>query len=192
MARLLLKWITVPVLLISCDKVEAKKPAPKASPSPQVPPTKSSAIPIEPIKRLNPTAFTSLPQNIQSFLSNAGYTIPQSIERQEPHNVISGAFINAGQVDWAVLASRGGNSELLVFPNGSTAPIHKIERDLDDPIRSIQVASPSYIRDHYTAYGGPKPPTTISHEGINDGLDGKASKVLYFYELNWLHLSGAD
>ena len=57
--------------------------------------------------------------------------------------------------------------------------------------RAIDVADAKYIREHYVAYGGPKPPP-FDHEGINDIFIEKASVVWYWYRGRWLKLQGAD
>ena len=54
-----------------------------------------------------------------------------------------------------------------------------------------QGENPKYIQDHYVRYGGPKPPQ-LDHDGIDDGFDGKASVVRYWYGGRWLQLQGAD
>ncbi len=118
-------------------------------------------------------------------------------------NVIKGEFAKPGEADWAVLCSVGRVSTILIFWNASEIKPAEIAmmNDLDglqgwgdDKVvysREIEPVGKQYVIDHYTAYGGPKPPP-IDHQGINDVFVGKASVVLYFYRGKWLQLSGAD
>jgi hypothetical protein len=57
--------------------------------------------------------------------------------------------------------------------------------------RAISAVGRKFIVDHYSAYGGPKPPP-IDDQGINDAFVEKASIVRYYYRGNWLELTGAD
>ncbi|MFN7944677.1 MAG: hypothetical protein U0Z53_04955 [Blastocatellia bacterium] len=153
--------------------------------------------------RLSPSAFPELPRAVSRYLSRHGYTIPQSSQRLECHNVISGQFRQKGQTDRAVLASRKGASRILVFWNGSPTNPSGIAETADRSFpesnekgeirfsRSIHRAGRKYIQDHHQAYGSPKPPP-IRHDTINDGFDGKASTVRYFNGRQWIELQGAD
>lgn len=155
------------------------------------------------IRRLAPQTFPVLPKSVMEYLAYHGYTIPQLYDCDEPHNVIRGYFNGDKSVDIAVLGSRRGYSEILVFWNSSTKRVAKLERRLDanflqtvgdDKIgysRGIEVVGREYILDHYRAYGGPQPPP-IRHDAINDGFSGKASEVLYFDGKRWHTLQGAD
>ncbi len=121
------------------------------------------------------------------------------------HNVIRGEFAKPGQTDWAALCSVGGVSSILVFWAGSEVNPAEIERwkDADrmqswvggdkDLVysRAITAVGAGYVTEHYNAYGGVKPPP-LDHLGIDDAFVGKASEVLYFYQGQWLRLTGAD
>lgn len=117
--------------------------------------------------------------------------------------MIKGEFAKPGQTDWAVLCSTGRVSTILVFWNASEIKPAEIATGNDEDrlqgwsenkivySREIEPVEKPYIIDHYTAYGGPKPPP-IDHQGISDVFVGKVSVVYYFYEGKWLQLSGAD
>ena len=153
--------------------------------------------------RLSPTAFPELPAGIVRLLLARGCTVPQVWGVKKPHNVIRGQFARRGQTDWAVLCSRNMESALLVFWNGAADSVveHPSVPDLsflqgvgNDEIgfsRVIGIAGREYILDHYRQYGGTKPPP-IDHDGIEDAFEGKASAILYFYNGEWLTLTGAD
>jgi hypothetical protein len=155
------------------------------------------------IVRLPPSAFSMLPAAVVKELQNRGCTIPQNAFSKTPQNVISGEFAKRGQKDWAVLCSIKGSSSILVFWNGAVknpAELNSAE-DLNylqglggDKIgysRGIAVAGGRFITEHFDAYGGPKPPP-IDHDGIDDVFLEKGSTVQYFYNGQWLQLTGSD
>lgn len=156
------------------------------------------------ISRLPPSAFSQLPENIIEYLHRKGCSIPQSYVRSEPHNVISGEFARRGQIDWAALCSRNGQSSVMVFWRGSTTSVAEIAKALDSTFlqvvsgdgkiafsRSIEAVGRDYILSHQQASRGQKPPE-ITHQGINDAYLEKGSVVLYYHRGNWLRLQGAD
>ncbi|MEK6407161.1 MAG: hypothetical protein AABN34_09380 [Acidobacteriota bacterium] len=144
------------------------------------------------IERIQPSALSGLPRQITHFLASGRYTIPVVAENPHHQNVVRGQFARRGQRDWAVLASRGGYSTIVVFWGGSTRKPAFIARKLDSAIRVIAKAGPRYILEHYRAYGGPKPPSPLDHDGIDDGYYEKASMVLYLHRGKWYELQGSD
>src|SRR5439155_3552909 len=58
-------------------------------------------------------------------------------------------------------------------------------------VRAIDAVGRDFIMRHYEASGGPKPPP-IDHQGVEDVFIEKASVVWYFYQGQWLKLTGAD
>jgi hypothetical protein len=153
--------------------------------------------------RLKPAAFADLSAQIRQALERRGCTVPQSYGRPKPHNIIRGHFTSANQMDVAVLCSRARVSSILVFRGGSSTDVAELASSPDAGFlqglgpgvigysRSLAAADPKYIQDHYVRYGGPKPPP-LDHDGIDDGFDGKASVVRYWYRGRWLQLQGAD
>ncbi len=155
------------------------------------------------IHRLSPSSFPQLPAAIVSDLNRRRCTIPQADGESRPHNVIRGSFIRKGQIDWAVLCSRDGESSILVFRAGSAEVVSQLAKGSDKTwlqtvgdgkigySRMIKSADGPYIVGHHEAFGGPKPPP-IDHEGIEDAFQGKASIILCYYRGKWLRLTGAD
>jgi len=155
------------------------------------------------IRRLTPARYRGLPRSISRYLTRHGFTVPQSYDVDRPHNVLQGRFDSGTTKDWAVLASRGGYSRILLFWGGSTAKVTAINRKSDadylettgqDTIgytRRIDVVGRAYIFQHYRWYGGPRPPA-IRHDAIDDGRTGSASGVFYFDGKKWHALQGAD
>ena len=153
--------------------------------------------------RLKPAAFADLSAQIRQALERRGCTVPQSYGRPTPHNVIRGHFTSAAQMDVAALCSKARVSSILVFRGGSSTDVAELAPSPDAGFlqglgpgvigysRSLAAVDPKYIQDHYVRYGGPKPPP-LDHDGIDDGFDGKASVVWYWYGGRWLQLQGAD
>lgn len=156
------------------------------------------------IRRLAPSAFQHLPENIARYLQSRGCTVPQLWHDAVPHNVITGEFARKGQTDWAVLCSKNRVSSILVFWRGSTKSVAEIAREPDRIYlqvvdsygkvgfsRGISGVGKDYILKHYREYGGLKPPP-IDHQGIDNGYDEKGSVILYYFRGKWLRLQGAD
>ena len=57
--------------------------------------------------------------------------------------------------------------------------------------REISAVGGDHILEHCHAHGGPTPPP-MDHEGIEHSFMEKASTVLYYYNGEWLSLTGAD
>jgi hypothetical protein len=150
-----------------------------------------------------PSAFVQLPLKIQSELQSRGCQIPRPYTGTANANVIRGQFARRGQTDWAVLCSKEKISSILVFWNGSeTTPaeidpapdgnfLTPLENGKAGYARAIAPVGNQFIMTHFKAYGGPQPPP-IDHEGIDDEFLEKGSTVHYFYEGQWLELTGSD
>jgi hypothetical protein len=153
--------------------------------------------------RLDADRFVHLPARLRRELKRRGCTIPQTFLGGAPHNVISGQFRSAKDVDWAVLCSRDRRSSILVFWGGSPDAVEELSsaRDVGSLqttgaggicySRMIGVATPAYIRRMHRAFGGPTPPP-LQHDGINDATVEKGSTVLYRHQGRWLRLTGMD
>ena len=153
--------------------------------------------------RLLPGAFADLSSSVQEELKRRGCTIPQVYPGVERSNIVRGRFTAPDQIDVAVLCSRQRVSSILIFQEESTAVVAELasapDRNYLQGIgggvigfsRALGVASPRYIQEHYEAFGGPEPPP-LDHDGVNDAFVGKASVVWYWYEGQWLQLTGAD
>jgi hypothetical protein len=103
-----------------------------------------------------------------------------------------------------VLCSVRDTSQILVYRAGGAAASDSLARTADRDYlqtigggriaysRKLNVASAAYIRSHAKAYNGPTPPSPLDHEGIDDGFQGKASVILYYFRGKWILLQGAD
>lgn len=156
--------------------------------------------------RLAPSEFPELPAAVIRQLEARGCSVPQgSWPASMGRNVVSGEFIEAGQKAWAVLCSVERVSAILVFDSADSlvAELHRapdlnyLQGQGDGTIvasRMVTRASPAYIRDHHATYWeeGDEALPQLTHDGVEDGWDGKASSVLYFTGGEWLVLQGAD
>ncbi len=156
------------------------------------------------IVRLPPSAFTELPQNLKTHLEKKGCMVPQVTGSTTPKNIVHGNFRNPNQMDWALLCHKDGDTSLIVYwqgdPNKEEIVAHSKDRDylqsVDDELiwysHALGIVGEDYIRRHYEAFGGYKPPEVIDHHGINDIWLDKASVVHYWDHGKWLELTGAD
>jgi hypothetical protein len=140
--------------------------------------------------------FPGLPDPIQHDLLKRGCSVPQPPVSRKLENVIHGHFRNSQNTDWAVLCDiRLKNmSMILVYWGGNAVNPAIVANPIsagDNCWSVITAVGKSYIREHYRAYGGPKPPP-IDHQGIDIGICEKASTISYFYKNRWLTLTGAD
>ncbi|MBI5560032.1 MAG: hypothetical protein HY883_02010 [Deltaproteobacteria bacterium] len=162
-------------------------------------------------KRLSPTAFAGLPDDLVMELQARGCTIPQVFDNPTPHNIIHGEFLRMGQTDWAALCSKGRISSILIFWDGSPDKVSEIASEPDKRwlqgigdgqtgfSREIRAIGKKEIMDYhrlcldffYEYIDCPEPPQ-VDHQGIEDIFVNKASGILYFYDGKWLQLSGAD
>jgi hypothetical protein len=126
-----------------------------------------------------------------------GCRIPQMPGCKEPCNVIAGHFLNAKDTSWAVLCSNSGSSRILVFSKSSATPVASLCPAPDSSYmqgivgvamgfsRFITVADQGNIVAH-------NPSERPSHDGIDDGFEGKASHIHYLGSGQWRELTGAD
>ncbi len=154
------------------------------------------------IRRLAPTEFQGLPNNIVGELKKRGCTIPQSYGSKKPHNIISGEFAKKGQKDWAVLCSRNGSSSVLIFWGDDSPCPSEIFPSKDRGwlqntgygigySRAINPVGAAFIIRHFKLVGGPTPPPIV-HQGIDEAFIEKASTVHYCHKGKWIELTGAD
>lgn len=154
------------------------------------------------IVRLAPSAFPRIPEPIRDWLDANACTIPQHYADPNPHNIVRGRFTGTESSDWAVLCSRRGVSAVVVFAEGSASAPYELNPARDAAYlqgigdgrigfsRLIEVADPTRIRGYFEYYGEKAPP--LSHDGIDDIFDPKASVVHYFARGRWHQWAGAD
>jgi len=158
------------------------------------------------IVRLSPSSLETLPSAVRTELERRGCTIPQASSAGRlsgPQNVISGHFHSTEQTDFAVLCSRNGLSSILVFAAGDTDPVAELapapDRNYLQVVlpgqvkfsRELRVASAETIERSQQNYGG-EAAFTLTHDGIEDIFEEKASTHWYWHESEWHQLRGAD
>lgn len=155
------------------------------------------------INRLDPSEFSELPNDVVHELKARGCRIPQAYGLDKRHNVINGRFAAMHQRDWAVLCSKDGFSEILIFWGGPARCSSALKKNKDlnwlqvvarktiGYSRAIDSVGVDQIQMYYEAFGGPSPPP-IDHDGIDHAFVGKASVILYCNKGQWLELKGMD
>lgn len=159
------------------------------------------------IVRVQESAFPHLPERVRRVARELGCSIPQPGDSagalpRTPVNVVSGQFARAAQVDWALLCSSAGRSEIHVVWGGpATCPTPlagAADRDYlqgrgESGIhfsRQVIAAGPSRILATYRSRGDAPP--RVSHDAIEDLFVDKASVRHYCDSGAWKTLLGAD
>jgi len=152
---------------------------------------------------LPPDAFPGIPPDVLAAMLRLRCRVPQVFYPTSPNNVISGAFADADQRDWAFLCSSNGRSTIHVVWGGPASCASTLAESSDSTYfqdtggdrfeysRSLAAAPPTVIRQRYSDhdYG---PPPEVDHDGIDDAYLEKASNVHYCEAGAWRELSGAD
>jgi len=160
------------------------------------------------IVRLPPSAFAKTPASVVVELQKLGCTVPQTYERPEPHNLVTGSFGSSKQRNWAALCSRGGRSSLVVVwggpqrcPafSGDSPDKDALQGTLDDrgfwagysveitPLPPGDIKGGYYHKVHHPE-GARMPP--IDHDAIGHEWLGKSMVALYCHKGVWFTLGG--
>ncbi len=135
---------------------------------------------------LEPKQIRELPGPVRADLENRGCRIPKFTKWDGPHNVIQGAFVKAGQLDWAVLCAATDKTVILLYPAGAAEAVQPLRNEDADPHRFIHVVtafvlSKRALRDQQ----GEQPVQEFDHDAIEDGPITKTGKVIYFRAGEW-------
>jgi hypothetical protein len=155
-------------------------------------------------RRLSLSVFADLPDDARIGFEGFACLVPQVSEQGQAHNVVRGTFAAAGQFDWAALCSRNGQNVIVVAWGGPQQCASELAESSDRGVlqrvgegrigfsRLISAIDPQRITRYHEEYGGPAPPSPLTHQGIDDIFVGKGSVVRYCHEGEWLRLTGAD
>ena len=160
------------------------------------------------IRYLSPAQFPAAPPDLMRAVGDRGCRIPQVWYDSLPHNLIRGEFARPGQEDWAVLCSRAGVSQILVFWNAGAGGVDSLAPHKDRSFlqtvgpnqigfsRRIGVADSSSMWEYFEEYQGPElpppPPPRLDHQGIGDAFVEKGSSLFYYSAGRWVELADAD
>jgi len=156
------------------------------------------------IRRLPPASFLELPRPFIMELERLGCTVPQSDYSGGRTNVIQGRFGAAGQRDWAVLCSRGGESVILVYWGGPAQCPRELRPASDagylQTLGEGRIGFSRGINRTKSYHEYPDESDTASvdrevqldHDAIDDAYEGKASAIYFCRKGTWVVFSGAD
>jgi hypothetical protein len=148
---------------------------------------------------LPPSAFSDLPAAVVQELTGRGCQIPQ-LQRGKRNNVIQGAFLKAGQTDWAVLCTTKKITELIVFSNGSSDQAMTIASFSNGFAK--WAISPMAAHDFPQEWLPKDGSLQLDHDGISSFAEfgyrqdgclycySANGKVLYFVQGKWTEVSG--
>jgi len=151
------------------------------------------------IRNLPPSAFPLLPSAVRAELDRRSCLIPQTFQAHQPENAIHASLLSPGSSDWAVLCNAAGSITLLVFAEGSSAPLamaHAAETERLQPHDStgalgfnwgIDPATPDQVRE---AQAGLLPrPARLSHDALADSTLERHTLYHYFANGQWTLLA---
>lgn len=135
---------------------------------------------------VDPKLIRELPAAVRADLESRSCRIPKFTKWDGPHNVIQGAFLKAGQLDWAVLCAAANKTVILLYPAGAAAAVQPLRNEDADPHRFIHVVtafvlSKRALRDQQ----GEQPVEEFDHDAIEDGPIEKTGRVIYFRAGEW-------
>ena len=140
------------------------------------------------IRYLSPAELLAAPPGVVRALEDRACRIPQEWSDSLPHNVIRGEFARRGQEDWAILCSRAGVSQILVFWNRGDGGVDSLAPHEDKSF--LQTVESDRIG--FSRRIGIADDTARDHQGIDDAFVEKGSRIFYYTEGEWLELAGAD
>jgi hypothetical protein len=146
------------------------------------------------IRQLLPSAFPDLPVDFKSQLEAHGCTIPQWgwDEKRKVENVIKGDFAEKGQLDWAALCYKAGQSSILLFWGKRTACPSELAVTADESVVEGE-SGPSFTGWTFLRAIRPaKPPfPTLNHSAISDVWGTHFSYLRYCSHGKWYQIENA-
>jgi hypothetical protein len=145
------------------------------------------------IRRLPVNSFPELPEAVAAELNRRGCLIPQTYEAHHPENVVRARLEEASSLDWAVLCSKHGTVQLLVFFGSATpaAPVVLASAQEKDRLQvrvgrdtmgfnwGIDRAAPEQVHE---AQAGMEPrPAWVKHDALADSVIDRKT-VYHFYD----------
>jgi hypothetical protein len=157
-------------------------------------------------KERTPESIQQLPMEVRQDLAKRQCLIPKykNVTENEYGAYMMSHFRSRTSVDYAVVCHIPSLKiqDVLVYSRSKGAWTGEvIDEGQFDPAPqadkcevTVGIATPKYIVDHAKAYAPEElkslPP--LDHNGVDVGLCGKASIVLYFNKGKWIGLQGAD
>lgn len=191
-------------VLLDTIAMPAGAPAAKAPVDTGPRPETAWTIAARQIRRLPPASFPELPKPFIAELERLGCTVPQSDNHEGRTNVIQGSFGAAGQRDWAVLCSRGGESVIFMYWGGPAQCPRELQPAGDAGyLQSLGEGRIGFSRGisktaSYHEYPDERDTATVDrdvrldHDAIEDAFEDKASSVYFCRNGKWITFGGAD
>jgi hypothetical protein len=146
----------------------------------------------EQVRRLTPAAFGQLPAAVRKRLESEGCLVPQSPKLKTPHNVLSGSFGARGQLDWAVVCSKEGETSVLLFWGGLASCPERLGHEFADT-EALQDLEWNFVIRRISAAQVRKKEVSLAadHDGIDVGTstflpDEKTYTARYCEGGKWL------
>jgi hypothetical protein len=140
-------------------------------------------------------SFPAVPLAVRTAFQHRGCRIPQAYYSGRPNNVVPGHFRRKQQRDWAAFCATGDRVMVVVAWGGpSDCPDSLVRTRM--PVAhadqyGLAVADPETIQRHELSYGAGDT-LSLDHDGIDLGIDEKASETYYCEGGLWVPYVGAD
>lgn len=163
--------------------------------------------PQEPVRRLSPASFPSLPPAVRRDLDLRRCRIPQPWNGGGRQNVIRGAFRAPGAVEWSVLCSIRDTSQILIYRTDALRDarvIDSLERSADRGwiqdfgkgrvgfSRLIRTQPRRQISSWRVDMDQNEIPQPIDHDAIEEWFIEKSARAFYFTRGRWYKRIVAD
>jgi hypothetical protein len=155
------------------------------------------------VRRLPPDSLGFMPVKVQSTLNQRGCLIPQPFET-EFRNAATGAFTAKGTVEWAVLCSVGGDSQILIIASQTGAVVDSLDGGSDAGgmqgigggkwgySRLVNTLPKERIARQLIEEYGKAIPQPIDHDALDVAFLEKASEAYYRAGGNWYRVTTSD
>lgn len=159
------------------------------------------ATPVD-IRYLHPRELPGVPEGPKRVLEADGCLIPQVYSRSDAHNFLHGEFSRSGQMDWAFLCSKNGESTLWVIWSGGGCLSRTASAKDETFLQSIGDGKKGFSRMISIVEAKRLEKTLLTekqintvkfeHQGINDAFLDKGSSIRYCINGKWQQFSGSD
>jgi hypothetical protein len=155
------------------------------------------------VRRLSPDSLDSVPKSVRTTLNERGCLVPQPFEG-ESKNAAVGAFTMKGAVEWAILCSVDGASQILFIDSKTGAVVDSLGQGSDtnwvqgigDGKWGFSLALATFpnkaIGHRLMDDDGKAIPQPIDHDALDVGFLEKASVAHYRANGNWYRVITSD
>ena len=155
------------------------------------------------VRRLPPDSLDSLPPNVRATLNARKCLIPQPVP-PETINAVEGAFSAKGAVEWAVVCSVGGSSQILFMSSQTGTVFDSLDQGIDAKlVQQKGDSKPGYslgihvmwepnVAGLKTDADGKPVPQPIDHDALDVIINDRSEIGYYRAAGNWYRVPISD